>query len=90
MRRIREILQANGVTAEDLCANLLNFSAFNHADTEQKRMLLSAHRAELENAINLYKIFNLISTVYASFLNHDIFKYIIDTYKINQGQEELK
>ena len=88
MRQIRETLQANGVTAEDLSANLLNFSAFNH--TKQEIILLSAHKAELERANNLYEVFSILSTEYASFLNYDIFQYIIDTYQIDHGQEELK
>ena len=90
VRRIRESLQDKGVTAKDLCANLLNFSAFNHETTEQKRMLISVHKAELDKAVDLYDVFNLISTVYASFLNYDVFQFIVDTYQLDNGQEELK
>lgn len=90
MKKIRETLQANGVTPKDLCANLMNFSAFNHGGTEQKRMLLSTHEAELEKAVDLYDVFNLISKVYASFLNYDVFQFIVDAYQIDHGQEELK
>ena len=90
MRRIRESLQDKGVTAKDLCANLLNFSAFNHETTDPKRMLLSVHKAELDKAVDLYDVFNLISTVYASFLNYDVFQFIVDTYKLDHEQEELK
>ena len=35
-------------------------------------------------------IFNLLVTEYASFLDYDIFQYIVEKYRINNGQEELK
>ena len=88
--RIRETLQANRVTAKGLSATLLNCTAFNHDCTEQKRMLLSTHRAELEGAKDLCEVFNIISLVYASFLNYDIFQFIVNAYKIDHGQEEFK
>ena len=90
VKRIRETLQDKGVTAKDLSANLLNISAFNHDKTEQQLMLMSAHKAELEKAVDLYDVFKLVSTVYASFLNYDIFQFIVNIYQIDHGQEELK
>ena len=90
VKRIRETLQDKGVTAKDLSANLLNFSAFNHDTTEQRLMLMSAHKAELWKAVDLYDVFDLVSTVYASFLNYGIFQLIVNIYQIDHGQEELK
>lgn len=85
---IRQSLKANGVCAKDLCAELLTISAFNH--TEQNRMLLSAHKAELEKAVDLNDVFSVLVTEYASFLNYDVFECILEKYQdIRAGQEVL-
>lgn len=88
VRHIRLSLKDKGVSAEDLCSDLLTMPATSH--TEQDLMLLSAHKAELEKLVSLNGIFNFLVTEYASFLNYDIFQFIIDTYKLDHGQEELK
>lgn len=85
---IRECLQAKEISPKALCSNLLSVSAFDH--TQQKRMLLSAHEVELNKAVDLFDVFNILTREYASFLNYDIFQYILDKYQINHGQEELK
>ena len=76
------------MSAKDLCFYLLAISAFNHK--EKKLVLLSSHRADLEKAVDLYDIFNLLVTEYASFLNYNIFQLIEDKYQLNKGQEDLK
>lgn len=85
---IRESLKAKGVQVGDLCSDLLTISAFNH--TQQKRMLLHSHKAELEGATDLNRFFNILITEYASFLNYEIFQVILDKYHLNKGQEEFK
>lgn len=85
---IHESLEAEGVSAKALCSALMNFSAFNHS--KQMVILVSAHKAELEKAIDLHGIFSILTTEYASFLNYDIFCYIVRKYQIDHGQEELK
>lgn len=89
---IRESLEAKGVSAKDLCSDLMTMSAFNHA--EQKVMLLSAHKEELEKAVDLNAIFNLLATEYASFFDYDIFRFILEKYqkkyRIQIGEQESK
>lgn len=85
---IREAVKRKGVCANDLSSDLLTESAFNH--TKQERILLSAHKAELENAADVNKIFNILGYEYASFFNYGIFQIIAKKYGIDRGQEELK
>lgn len=85
---IRECLQAKGVHPKDLCSDLMALTAFNH--TKQKRCLLSAHETELQKATDLNGIFNLLVKEYASFLNYEVFQFILDKYHIDNGQEEFQ
>ena len=66
----------------------MTLSAFNH--TEQNLILVSAHEAELEKATDINAIFNLLNREYASFLNYDIFDFILTQHQLDHGQEELK
>ena len=88
VRHVRETLNAKGVTVDDLNSNLLTVTAFAHK--KQQRMFLSAHETELENAASVNKIIKLLVREYASFLNCEIFQFIVKTYRIAQGQDELK
>ena len=88
VRHIRKSLEAKGISASDLSSDLLTVTAFDHV--EQKFMLLSTHQEELEGAADLHKIFNLLVKHYASFLNYRIFQYIVGTYDIDHGHEDLK
>ena len=83
---IRETLQEKGVSPKDLGSDLITKPAFNN--TKGKPTLLSTHKAELEGATDLNTIFNLLATEYASFLDYEIFQYIVD--HIDEGQKELK
>ena len=85
---IRDSLEAKGVQVRKLIFHLGNLSAFNH--TEQKRMLLHSHEAELEKAVDLYDVFNLLVQEYSSFLNYEIFHHMVETYHLDEGQEELQ
>ena len=88
IRHIRQCLKEKGVSVEDLCTDLLSMPAT--SIPEQKLSLLSGQRAELEKAVSINGIFNILITKYASFLDYDIFQFIVDTYQIDRGQGELK
>jgi len=88
VRHIRETLKARGVRVKDLCSDLKTVSAFNH--TAQDHLLLSTHEDELKRAIDFNDVFDLLNKEYASFLNYEIFKYILDTYHLDDGREEFK
>ena len=85
---IRKALSAKGVSPQDLVSDLLTMPAT--SESEQDLTLLSAHRTELEKATTLNEIFNCLTTECASFLDYDIFKFVVETYELNQGQEKLK
>ena len=85
---IRECLQAKGVRPADLCADLMNLTAFNH--TRKKRSLLSSHKTDLRDATELNGIFYLISDEYSSFLNFEVFQWIVDRHHLDNGQEEFQ
>ena len=72
----------------DLCSDLMTLTAFNH--TKQKRGLLSAHRTELHNATNLNGIFDLLAVEFSSFLNYEVFQWIVDRHHLDNGQEEFQ
>lgn len=88
---IQESLQEKGVTAKDLSSDLLTMHAFSHT---HQLTLLSAHKAELEKAVDLKTIFNLLAAEYASFFDYEIFQLILVKYQkkyhIDTEREELK
>lgn len=88
VRHIRLSLRDKGVSVEDLRSDLLTMPAISQA--EQELSLLSAHKAELKSAATLNDIFDLLVTEYASFFDYDIFQFIVETYHIDHGEEELK
>lgn len=90
VRHIRLSLRNQGVSAEDLCSDLLTMPATNSDEDEDELALLSVRKCELEKAVTLNEIFNILVTNCASFLEYDIFQYIVDTYEMDDGQEVLK
>lgn len=71
-----------------MTSELFKVPAFNYKC--QARMLLSAHREELKAATTLDAIFDiLISKEYASWLNYEIFKYIVESNDLYNGDEEF-
>ena len=72
----------------DLCSDLMTLTAFNH--TRQKRGLLSTKRTELHSATNLNGIFDLLAIEFSSFLNYEVFQYIVDRHHLDNGQEEFQ
>ena len=86
---IRKSIKEKGVTAEDLCAYLMNLRAFKPGNRKQMPVLLSGMRDELERAKTIDKIFIILSDKCASFLNFEIFQSIADDYEIDKNQERL-
>ena len=86
---IRESLQEKGVPPKDLYSNLRTVRAFNR--TEKKHTLVSVHDEQLAQAGDLYDIFYILTSYYASFLDYDIFQFILEKYHkiIDPDQEEL-
>ena len=74
------------VTADQLGTYLLSLRAFKGPGEEK---MLCDLRAEIENAESVYKIFNLLNTKYASFLDYEIFQSILNRYGENETHEEL-
>ena len=69
---IRNSLKAQNVSAKSLCADLVNFSAFDHSVQEvQELNLLSTHETELEQASDLDDIFILLGTEFSNFDIYD-------------------
>ena len=85
---IHQSLQRKGVTTRDLSFKLLREPAFNNS--EQNYTLLFGHEAELINAIDLQNVILILCKNYASFLTYDIFQFIVDNYKLDNGQEEFQ
>ena len=85
---IRKSIKEKGVTAEDLCAYLMNLRAFKRGHQE-KTTLLSERKDELEKAQTIDKIFTILSAKCASFLNFEIFQSMVDDYDIDKNQERL-
>ena len=84
---IRQALEKKGISIQDLRSDLLTMPA-----TNIKVNLLSALMAdhELKKATTLYEIFDLLEIKYTSFLNYEIFQFILEKYEINYGEEVLK
>ena len=81
-------MKAKGVDLKDVRSDLMTFNAFSH--TKKKIMPLSIHRAELERATDLNAIFDLIATEYATFLDIEVFQFLLNKYHLDEGQEEFK
>ena len=85
---IRETLEDKGLDVKKLCSDLKTLSVFNH--TRQKRQLVSAHETELNKAVDFVDVVDLVAREYASFLNPEVFEYIIKKFKLDTGQEYLQ
>ena len=85
---IRESLRDGGISPSVIASDLLTISAVSNAC--HSCVLLSAHRGELEGVTDFYAVFNLLVTEYASFMNYDLYEYMLDQYPIRSGKEVLK
>ena len=82
-------IDRNGdVSVEDLRSYLLNMSAFDHCN--QQVMLLSDVKNELQEASNIHAIFDFLSVRFASFLNYDIFKFIVQEFGNDKDHQKLE
>ena len=76
---IRQALKKKGVTIEDLCSDLMTISA------PDINVVL-----HMKKATTINDVFDILVTEYASFLNYNIFQFILEKYDINHGEEVLK
>ena len=83
---IRRCLKNKGVTAQELCTDLLYLPAF-YLHAERKPSLLCDSRTDLAATID--DIFIVLSKT-CSFHDCHIFQWIVREYGLDQGQEELK
>ena len=82
-------VDSNGdVSVEDLRLYLLNKSAFNHDN--QQVMLLSDVSDKLQEAATIHAIFEFLSLRFASFLNYDIFKSIVQKFGNDKDHQKLE
>ena len=78
MSCIRESLKAKGLNVRDFCSDLKTLSAFNHS--RQKRQLVSEHETYLNKAVDFIDVMDLLAKEYASFLNPEVFEFVIKTF----------
>ena len=87
---LRALLEEKGVSPVALRSYLLSVTAFSNKYDGQRLALISDKKNKLENAETITDIFIFLTTECASFLNYDIFQDILEKYKINEDQKELK
>lgn len=73
-------IQEKNVSVEALCDYLFGFTG----------LLSCEKRSELQKANNLSKMFRFLKTECSSFWNYDIFEHILDHYKVDRQDEDLK
>lgn len=83
---IRKALNEKGISAGDLCSFLLSKPVFNY--DEQNYKLFQERKEDLENAVDVNRIFNLLHD-YCSFLNYEIFLSIAIRFDICKSKEEM-
>ena len=81
-------IKTRGISAMEMSTFLLSQSVYDYDDQDYK--LFSERKDELERAVEVDQIFNILNTGYASFFNYDIFISLVEKYNLNEGQEELK
>ena len=83
---VQQSLQEKNVEVDSICDYLIGFTS-----NENSIALLSgAKRAKLAEANSISKIFRFLKEECTSFLNYDIFEYLIERFKLNRDQEDLK
>ena len=87
---MRTILIEKAVSPEGLRSYLLSLPATNRSYEGQNLTLLSNKEAELQKCDSVTDIFNFLTTKCASFLNYDIFQFILKRYNISDDQENLQ
>ena len=86
-----DCVKEKGVTVEHLRTYLLKLPAFTGcSDDKQENVLLSDVKNQLKDADTIHKIFDLIGEERTSFLNYDVFKFILEKYCSDVKHEDLK
>ena len=85
---VKTSIKGKKVETSDLRAYLMTLPSF-FRDENQKPVLPADLKKELKVAENTDEIFEILTTKYASFLNYEIFKAMVDDYNIDNGQEKL-
>ena len=88
---LRAAIKEKGVSPEDLQTYLLSLSATSKSSKGPKLTLLSDKETELWKCDSIATIFRFLTTRCASFLNYDIFQFILEHYNIcDDDQEKLR
>ena len=87
---LRAIIQDKGVPAGELRTYLLSLSATSKSSKGQTLTLLSDKETELQGCDSVADIFSFLTTKCASFLNYDIFQFIVTHYDISDDQDKLQ
>lgn len=78
--RLCTSVKNRGVTPDELRSFLLSFPAFKPDHKNRDFIRLSGIKAELEKADTINRIVDTLSADYASFINCDVFKSIVDMF----------
>ena len=89
--QIRSSIKQKGISADELAGFLLTREMCDYNGPHGRGFkLFSERKEELMQADNVDQIFNLLVSEYCSFLNFKIFQHLVERYKLDEGQEELK
>ena len=90
--RLCDCVKERGVTVEHLRTFLLKLPSFSpdKDDGEESSKLLYGVKSKLEEADTVHKIFDLIGEECASFLNYDVYQFILDKYCSDMKCDEFK
>ena len=83
---VQQSLQEKNVEVDSICDYLIGFTSNEHSIA----LLSGAKRAKLAEANSISKIFRFLKEECTSFLNYDIFEYLIERFKLDRDQEDLK
>lgn len=87
---LRVAIEEKGVSAAALRSYLLSLSATGASFKGQKLTLLSDKRPELLKCSTVIDIFDFLTTECASYLNYDIFQFVLKHYNITDDNEVFK
>lgn len=86
---IRESIKRKGESPSGLCAYLMSMTAYDCDQDSNKSILLAELEEELMAAESIDKVFIILTTKYASFLNYEIFEAMAENYGITDDQQRL-
>lgn len=88
IKSVAEGLKERYVTPKELRSKLLKESAFSHSKQEQTFFSVQ-NLNKLSEAKTIHDAIELLAREYASFLNYDIFQFIIKEFGLDDGQEDF-